>query len=360
MAGPTARMLAQRRREREEAEAQERAQSSKAGPQQRPSTTRFTGALSDAGAQARAFGRGAGNALTFGFYDPIAASIEATAQGGGLNRWQDRFRADLGKEQAQDRYEAARYPTARTSGQVGGTLLSLAAGGPVSGGARIAGAAGMTAREAGTWLAAHGVLGAGLQTASDLVSGRPLSWKDDLGAAVGGATAAGLGVRLPPGRAAAIGGAVSSAAQDLLNNRPVSLQGVADGTLGGRLAGGLAGRLGRDWSNGLSTQAKGNLGEDLGALRNSANGKPTGRLVAKERDKLGDGPQYWYPDRKLGDLRYEDKFGHTAKLRTNQKIAQNLLGNNFALNHFLPDDVGKLLGLPAGSAATRPLRRPQR
>jgi hypothetical protein len=358
-------MIAQRRREREQAEADERGQSPQPGPQPAPSGSEFfSGALSGLGPQATAFGRGAGQALSFGIYDPAVAAAKATFEPGGLDGWQDRFRADRAHEQAQDQYEAAHYPTARTAGQVSGTLLSLAAGGPLSGGARIAGAAGITAREAATLMAAHGAIGAGLQTASDAAQGRPMSWRDELGAALGGAATGAAGIRLPPGRAGALGGAVTSATDDLLNGRPVSLQGVANGALAGRFAGGVPGIAGRAWSNGLSMQEKGVLGEQLGALRNRVNGRPTGVLAKKSRDAIsGQNGKYWLPDRQVGDTRYEDKFGYKAELRGNQKLAQSALGPKFVLSHFTPDDIAKLVGLPSalvGTATARALPPPQR
>jgi hypothetical protein len=179
-----------------------------------------------------------------------------------------------------------------------------------------------------------------------------------------GGVAAGAAAKLTPGRAAAIGGGVTAATQDLLNGRPVSLQGVANGVMAGRLVGGVAGRLGKNWSDGLSITEKGRLGEALGAARSRVNGRPSGVLPKKKMDGLKDAngefvdPKLkgWFPDRRDGDLRYEDKFGYKASTSANQDLAAVLLGPNFHLNHFLPDDIGRLVGIPSGTA-TRPPRR---
>jgi hypothetical protein len=135
--------------------------------------------------------------------------------------------------------------------------------------------------------------------------------------------------------------------------------------MAGRLVGGAAGRVGRDWSNGLSSAQKGKLGETLGAARNRVNGQPTGVLPKKQRDYLKDANgafvdpkrKYWIPDRRVGDVRYEDKFGYAANTSPNQRLAAALHGTNFRLNHFVPDDIGRLLGIPVGTAASPRRRR---
>lgn len=320
---------------------------------------RFTGALREAGGQSKAAIRGASDALTFGLGDPIAATIHATLQGGDPHGWRSRFDAQLAREKALDRYDAVHRPIARAAGQTAGTIAGLAVGGGATAVPRLAGAARMTAAEAASWLAANGAVGVGAQAVGDLAAGRRTSGRDAIAAAAGG-VAAGAASRLTPGRAAAVGGAVTAATQDLLNGRPVSLQGVANGVMSGRLVGGVAGRVGKDWSNGLSRAEKGRLGETLGAARSRVNGQPAGVLQKKERDYLKDASgafvdpklKYWYPDRRAAELRYEDKFGYKADTSANQDLAALLHGPNFHLNHFIPDDIGRLIGVPAGTAAS--------
>jgi hypothetical protein len=58
------------------------------------------------------------------------------------------------------------------------------------------------------------------------------------------------------------------------------------------------------------------------------------------------------PDGRSGDLRFEDKFGTSAKLSPNQRRAREVLGEDFRLNHFLPSDIGKAASIPAASAGT--------
>lgn len=328
----------------------------------------FTGALPQGGAQSAAALRGGADALTFGLGDPVAASIHAMLQGGDLEGWRRRYDAQLAREKALDQYDARHRPAARMAGQTAGIVAGLAVGGGAGVAARLAGAARMTAAERAAWLAANGAVGAGMQTITDLAAGRRTSGRDGIAAAAGG-LAAGAAARLTPGRAAAVGGAVTAATQDLLNGRPVSLQGVANGAMAGRLVGGAAGRLSKDWSNGLSRADKGKLGEALGAARSRVNGRPSGVQPQKQRDYLKDASggfvdpkrKYWIPDRRDGDLRFEDKFGYAANTTPNQKLAAVVHGPNFQLNHFLPDDIGRLVGIPAGTTAShRPSDRSPR
>ncbi len=94
------------------------------------------------------------------------------------------------------------------------------------------------------------------------------------------------------------------------------------------------------------------MGEALGTARSIADGKPRS-LKAEARDNLDDGTRqkYWIPDGRSGDLRLEDKFGIKPRLSPNQIFARDVLGSNFQLNSFVPADVGKLLGMPAGAVA---------
>jgi hypothetical protein len=60
--------------------------------------------------------------------------------------------------------------------------------------------------------------------------------------------------------------------------------------------------------------------------------------------------RYWEPDGRRGDMRFEDKFGVWADLSSSQRIARRELGDRFQLNHFLPEDVGKIFGIASADA----------
>ena len=125
--------------------------------------------------------------------------------------------------------------------------------------------------------------------------------------------------------------------------------------LGGAI-GGAAGRTGRDAANDLSPKAKGKLGQAMGEARSAINGQARDH-GPKARDYVAD-KIYWYPDGRSGTIRFEDKFGYGADLSRNQKIAQSVLGQDFKLYHFTPDDIGSLSGLLGSTAASQLEFRP--
>jgi len=309
--------------------------------------------------------RAAANILTFGGADRLAAAGDALLQPGGLAGWRQRYDADLAQEQARNGYDASHRQVARTMGFGGGTVLGLAVMGPMEGALaavpRLSGAAALTGREAAGILGAGGAAGLGMQTLSDMAGGRRWSLGDNLGAVVGGAAGA-AALPLGPARAGAIDGSVTSAAQDLFNRRPMSEERAGESALVGNLFGGFAGIAGRAWSNSLSPKAKGLLGEVLGDARSTINGQRRAR-GPKTRDypQEGNAKDYWYPDGRSGQLRFEDKFGVDPRLSRNQKFARGVLGSNFQLNSFVPADVGKIAGMPAGAVAPQVIdqgRRP--
>jgi hypothetical protein len=321
-----------------------------------PAPQNFIQAAHEAALQADTVARAAANILTFGAADHLAATTDALFQPGGLSGWGQRYDADLAQEQARNRYDASHRQAAQTIGVGGGTALGLGVMGPMEGALaavpRLPGAAALTGREAASILGAGGITGLGMQALSDLAKGQHYrsSLGDKLGATVGGVAGA---VALPfgPARAGAVGASVTSAAQDLFNSRPVSVEQAGENALAGNLFGGLMGVSGRAWSNNLPFQSKGVLGEVLGDVRSTANGqRRTGTSKSRARIKYSNG-KYWYPDGRREDLMFEDKFGVLPPLSDNQKLAQTTLGPNFHLNSFVPADVGKIFGLPAGMMA---------
>lgn len=296
--------------------------------------------------------RAAANILTFGGADHFAAGMDALLEPGGIEQWRQRYDANLAEQNARNRYDASHRRAAQVIGQVGGTTLGMGSFGPATAAAslapRLPGAAVMSGRETAALLGGGAATGLGVQTISDVASGRRSS-AGDLGGAVLGGMAGAAALPLGPGRAGAVDGWVTTAAQDILNGRPVSLERAGESAIAGRLLGGLAGQVGRRASDSLSPRDKGRLGEAMGDIRSTINGARRER-ARKSRDYLADG-SYWYPDGRSGALRFEDKFGYKPTLRSNQLRAQSELGSNFQLYHFTPDDVGGLLSMPASSSA---------
>jgi hypothetical protein len=309
--------------------------------------------------------RSAANTATFGGADKFSAAMDALFGPGGLSGWGQRYAANLQQEQAHDRYDAAHRPLAQSIGSVGGSVLGLFALGPEEAAAaapRLPGAAKLTAKEIGAILGAGGLSGLGAQKLSDVATGHHSSTGDMAGAVAGGMAGAAASP-FGPTRAGAVDGAVTSAAQDFFNGRSVDIPQMAQSAMGGGLLSGHVGRVGREWSDGLSTNAKGQLGEALGDVRGFVNGEGRLRNPKKRAPVVEDEPRtsqkgsYWYPDATDGPIphdwtqpmpkMFEDKFGYKADTSDNQKLAQALLGRKFQLNHFLPDDVALMIGLPA-------------
>jgi hypothetical protein len=182
---------------------------------------------------------------------------------------------------------------------------------------------------------------------SDILSGQDSTWQNDLGAGVGGVAGAGALV-FGAKPASAVNGAVTSAMQDFLNGRQISLDHARENAAVGGVLGGLAGMAGERWSEGLTRKEKGNLGEFLGDMRSTVNGLRR-EGGSKTADKLEGTGKWWFPDGRSGDVRFEDKFGPSASLSKNQKLAQAALGGNFWINHFLPEDIGKAASVPAAT-----------
>jgi hypothetical protein len=141
-----------------------------------------------------------------------------------LEAWADR----IGNEERRDRYEAERYPIARTIGEVAGLGGQYVAAGPLEGailgGSRLAGTARLVSkerriaqvtpriwRETAALAASGAAAGGGAQAVNDVASGRLSNWRDYLASAGGGATTAALATRGVPTRlAGAAGGAATS------------------------------------------------------------------------------------------------------------------------------------------------------
>jgi hypothetical protein len=295
--------------------------------------------------------RGAQDALTLGAGDYIYAGARALADAVGGQDLRAAYSTRVAAERARDRYDAEHYGTARNAGKIIGTAAGLAALGPadalLAGGVRMAEAAPMVAREIGVLGGVGGAFGVGGQAISDFQRQELGTLGDYAGAAAGGATAALASVRLGPGQASAMGGAVTSVAQDALNGRPISLEKAGRASLAGGYLAAPLGYAGRRWAENLHWTEKGKLGEQLGRIRTRINGgKPEagGRKV-----ELPSGAKTVLDQEADIMPMSEQKFGRTARLSKGQKEAYALFGpEDYRVDHFLPRDIGALYGDPAG------------
>lgn len=195
----TEQALVRRRRERQALEDLERVRNRRGS-----SGASLTGALREGAPTISAVL----DTLTFGHGPTLAAGIETLVDHDDRSSWRTGYEDHLARETAQARYDAAHYNAARTAGQVAGVVVpmvltggeSAAATAAGKAGPRLAGAAARTGRELAAALVAGGGVGAGVQHASDVISGRRADWRRDLAAGVGGvADVAALAARLGTG-----------------------------------------------------------------------------------------------------------------------------------------------------------------
>ncbi len=299
--------------------------------------------------QKRAFERGAFDALMMGNGDQVTGAVAALSQPGGLGEVGQRYRANLARQAAQTRYEREYRPIMRNSGELAGTVASLALpfGAFARGGAEVKGAATLARRELATLAGAGATGGILAQGAIDAATNRRTSLPDAAGAALGGAAAVGS---LPltfrnPGRAAAVDAWVTSVGQDVFNGRPISLERAASAAGTGRVAGHGTALAGRAAARKLNPALTRLYGEIIGEMRARLQ---TGRMDPSKtgNDALAYG--YWRPDGWWGDRRFEYKGGPGAGLSPAQRRARGELGENFTYFHTLPDDLGRLSSVPSG------------
>lgn len=323
------------------------------------------------GERAAAAFHGFSDGATFGAGDQASALVHAGLPGDG--HWSDRYHEQMEVLRAQDAYDQAHYPMTRTAGQVVGAVATaftpmgleagaLKAASYVPKAARFVKGATATKRitplarglgDHARWSAitagAGGAMGVGGQVVSDVVARRPSSPGSYAAAAVGGATD-GLGtVNLGPARGGALGGAVGAAADDAFNGRMPSLVRMSDGAASGSLLGKGAGTLGTfrahalpGRNNGLKGLRKGPLGEKVSEIRSRLEGEG----VHPDKHTVQVGSRHTVLDHKtLTDRPVEAKFGYSATLSTPQKMLR-AEDSRYRVDHFLPEDIGKLLSLP--------------
>lgn len=299
--------------------------------------------------------RGAEDALTLGAGDYItsgAGAVRDALQGQALGA---AFRNRMGRERLRDRYDEQRYPVSRGTGQIVGTGIGLLALGPadaaLAGGVRMAEASPLIAREAAALGGIGATGGVASQGLEDLERRKLGSVGDYAGAAIGGATDALASIRVGPGQAGALGGAVTSISQDVLNGRRADWGKAGETALAGGYVAAPVGYAGRRYAKDLNSNQKGALGEKLGEYRTLLNfDRPI--KGPKSRHYLPDGT-YIYPDQRAArQLLSEQKMGRWAELTKGQKKALKLYGKDFRVDHFLERDIGVIYGFTPAQIAS--------
>ena len=325
-------------------------------PRASPPNAKYSAAgagVSAVGDQLLAGARGAQDAFTFGLGDKLyagARALDDVAHGADLfNSYGSRMDA----ERARDQYDVIHYRPARIAGQIVGTGAQIAVSGPlegmVAGGARLAQATPLIAREIAMLGGVGGAAGVGGQAISDMARRRVGSVGDYLGAGFGGAIGAFVSRAGRAGHAGAAAGAATSVAQDVANFGLPSIDRARAAASAGGAFGLVGGVAGRAMSNALSRSTKGALGEDFSRVRTWARGDTTA-TGPKSREYL-DGGGWTFPDQRsyrgstLQNI-IESKFGLKAALSKRQTQAFRQPLPKYRVDHALPQDVGGLIGFP--------------
>ena len=314
---------------------------------------------------------GFSDGATFGAGDQVSALAHAGLPGDGL--WSERYNEQKAILRAQDAYDQVRYPTARTAGQVAGAVVTAVTPFGLEAGALKAASyfpkaarfvKGATAtkritplarglRDHARWSAiaagAGGGMGVAGQGASDWATRRRSSLGSYGAAAIGGGVDSLGTIYLGPARGGALGGAVSAAADDAFNGRMPSLVRASEGAAAGSVLGKGIGALGTfrvhalpGRNNGSRGLRKGAIGESLSKARSWLEGEG----VHPDRHRVRVGNRHTILDHKtMSGKPVEAKFGYAARLTTPQKMLR-AEDKHYRVDHFLPEDIGKLLSLP--------------
>jgi hypothetical protein len=351
-----------------------------------PETQRFVRSVKD---QTMAGVHGAGDAFTFGLADKGSAAVRAFVDSrGDLSQVRDLYHDKIEGEREQDRYETEHFGGARMAGQIAGSVAQVAALGPLGEAAqlarlgaalgkiaqverisaavgraanvampglrvaalgpsgRLASAARMIPSEYAAIGAAGAGTGVGSQAIGDVSRGRLSSAGDYLGAAGGGAIEALAATKLGVGGAGAVGGAATSVLQDAANGEDISLRNAAiSGGVGGAVSG-VTGHAVTQVANAEGIRSKQLIGEELSKLRSWMRLDPP--KPGPHREHLSE--SFTVPDHRTDSGLVEAKFGPSASLsdRQNQARVERMLTNGYRVDHFLPEDIGKLIGMPIG------------
>jgi len=338
------------------------------------------GVVREAGRQILAGINGGADAATLGLADKYQAADYAWKGLGEGDNLVDRYRSIRARQEAQDRYEAEHYATARTVGGVAGTIAAIAATGGLGAEVSAARLAPQASRAAGLGVralrlrygpvaAAGGagssasVIGQGL---SDLASGRLSDVKTYAGAAVGGGVGGATTLYGGP-RVGAIAESVATAsARSASTGEPVSLRDIEDGVVAGVYFGRLGELGGINWADhlpsGFNKRDKRFSREKLGELMSELKSDTQGELTFDRQRRRPVEGGYTVVDQLTDlDTLIESKFGKSATLSNRQKAARRRYGDQYRVDHWLPADFGKLVGgtfgLTGGQAASREDRR---
>lgn len=316
---------------------------------------------------------GFSDGATFGAGDQLSALAYAGLPGDG--HWSDRYKEQKAVLKAQDAYDQAHYPKRRAAGQVAGAVVTAVTPFGLEAGALKAASyfpkaarfvKGATAtkritplarslRDHARWSAiaagAGGGMGVAGQAVSDVASQRKSSLRSYAASAVGGAADSVGTVYLGPARGGALGGAVGAAADDTFNGRMPSLARMSEGAATGSVVGKATGALGTfavhtlPGLNNVKGLRKGTVGDALSEMRSRLEGE--GVFRTQRPVKLT--KSYTRADHLTKTGRpVEAKFGFEAQLSPAQTLAWEELPN-YRIDHFLPEDIGKLVALPLTS-----------
>lgn len=350
-----------------------KAQPVRAAPPPRPPATRPMAAtpptvrerIQENAGRVGAFVNGAGDAATLGLANHLAV-MQQMKQGYGIGMNPiDNYKWLLQQQEAQDRLEKEKYPLSRGAGAVVGTVAPIVLTGGASaapqGFARIAphavkgigwGGRALAKRfgpQAGVSLASGGASAATQVSIDAADPRRKVNPIDTASAFVGGMT--GGGATLYGGvRAGAVSDAVAAelTRAALRGERP-SLEAMGQNAVAGAYLGKIGGEGGVRWSQGLPSSkyykrgrpiSKEEVGEKLSELKSRLQGEQVKERQVRKPVSGGETIVDHVTDEGL--LR-ESKFGFRARLtKRQQEASQELAG--YRVDHFTPDDVGKIFG----------------
>lgn len=330
--------------------------------------------------------RGAADVLSFGKADEMEAGLEAGVEtavrslpafADGRN-FKQRYETQLALQQERDRFDAEHRPVARGVGQVAGTVAGVAVGGGVGrGGAALVGRLpqgarilrnvapvsrlGMDMRGVTRLSAAGGAaIGAAEQAVEDIARGELSDLPTYAAAAASGALGGVAGRYRGPVAAGAVAGGSNPAFQSLAAGEVPDLTdiltGTRDGGVGAGVAGRAAGALGKYGSSLLSPKLKGGLGEGLSYVKSVVR---EGRLPQLQVKKIYNGRKTIADQALLNDRLLEAKFGRWARLSKGQREALRVLGPKYLIDHYLPQDIGRIGAVGAGTLVGQAAEPPE-
>lgn len=351
----------------------------RAAPSSRPAASKPKAAVPTVGEQIRenagrvgAFVNGAGDAATLGLTNHYAA-LQQMKQGLGIGANPiENYKWLLQQQKAQDRLEKEKYPLSRGAGAVVGTvapiLLTGGASAAPQGFARIAphavkgvgwGARALMKRlgpQAGV-AGASGGASAATQTSIDAADPRRRVNPIDTASAFVGGAVGGLGTLYGGVRSGAVSDAVATelTRAALRDERP-SLETMGQNALAGAYLGRIGGTAGVRWSQGLPSSKYYKRGrfiskEEVGEKLSETKSRLRGEVIVGRQGWIEVSGGHTRPDHtstaflsRTGEVFHnESKFGFRARTTPRQREAERELPG-YRIDHFTPDDVGKISG----------------